>query len=276
MLDGGPGHLITNRGDPFAHVAPILLNADLTIGNLECAITRKGHAQDKTYTFKGPQEALPLIKKYFSAVSLANNHAGDWGPQGFADELTLLSERQIAWFGGGRDEREAHRPYVATVRGQTVAILGYNDYPPKSFAATPNRPGTAWFVERTVKSDIAATRAQTHADWIVLYLHWGEELENTPTTEQVALARRLIDAGADAIIGSHPHVTQTIEWYQSKPIVYSLGNFVFDYFPHDPPIWRSYILQLRLSKGNAPVLSTIDLELDAAGVPHLVNEAEVR
>jgi poly-gamma-glutamate synthesis protein (capsule biosynthesis protein) len=270
MLDGGPGHLITNNGDPFAYVAPILQSADITIGNLECAITSQGHAQDKPYTFKGPNAALPLIKKHFTAVSLANNHSGDWGPQGFADELTLLQSNEIAWFGGGRNERLARRPFVTTVRGQTIAVLGYNEFPPKSFAATANRPGTAWFIEKKVIQDIKDARQQTHADWVVLYLHWGEELEQAPTNQQVETAHRLIEAGADIIIGGHPHVTQTIEWYQSKPIVYSLGNFVFDYFPHDPPVWTSYILQLTLSKGNAPVLSTTELTLDAAGVPHLI------
>ena len=93
MLDGGPGHLIGNNGDPFAHTAEILLGSDMTVGNLECAITRKGHAEDKTYTFKGPQASLAVLKKYFTVLSLANNHSGDWGTAGFADELQLLRER---------------------------------------------------------------------------------------------------------------------------------------------------------------------------------------
>ena len=107
-----------------------------------------------------------------------------------------------------------------------------------------------------------------------LYLHWGEELEPQPTADQVSLAHRLLDAGADGIVGTHPHVTQTIEWYGDKPIVYSLGNFVFDYFPGDPAIWYSYILQFKLNPGSRPVLSTIPLELDAAGIPHLAGRAD--
>lgn len=270
MLDGGPGHLVTNQIDPFAHVAPFLLESDITIGNLECAITRKGHAQDKTYTFKGPLDSLPFIKKYFTAVSIANNHAVDWGKDGFADELTLLEESRIAWFGGGRNERESRRALVFTVRGRTIALLAYNGYPPRSFAATANEPGTAWLIEKNVIEDLKNTRQRAHADLVLLYLHWGEELEETPTAQQVELARRLIDAGADAIIGSHPHVTQTIEWYRERPIVYSLGNFMFDYFPHDPLIWTSYILQLTYTEASAPRLRTIPIELDPAGVPHVI------
>jgi hypothetical protein len=176
MLDGGPGHIVTNGGDPFAAVAPILRDADLTVGNLECAITRDGHAVDKPYTFKGTRKALPLLKKYFSAVSLANNHSGDWGRRGFADELTLLKETGLPWFGGGANEQEAHQPLVLTANGRRVALLGYNDFPPRSFAARRNSPGTAWLVEKDAVRDIQQARQQ--ADIVILFLHWGEELED--------------------------------------------------------------------------------------------------
>jgi poly-gamma-glutamate capsule biosynthesis protein CapA/YwtB (metallophosphatase superfamily) len=274
MLDGGPGHIVTNGGDPFAAVAPVLRDADLTVGNLECAITRDGHAVDKPYTFKGPESALPLLKKYFSAVSLANNHSGDWGRPGFADELTLLREAGLPWFGGGANQREARRPLILTANGRRVALLGYNDFPPRSFAARRNAPGTAWLVEKDVVRDIEQARQQ--ADTVILFLHWGEELDETPLPEQQALGRRLIDAGADAIIGSHPHVTQTIDWYKGRPIVYSLGNFLFDYFPTDPPVWKGWIVRLTFNAGAAdaadasPKLEKYGVELDPAGVPHLV------
>jgi poly-gamma-glutamate synthesis protein (capsule biosynthesis protein) len=269
MLDGGPGHIVTNGGDPFAAVAPILRDADLTVGNLECAITRDGHAVDKPYTFKGPKSALPLLKKYFSAVSLANNHSGDWGKRGFADELTLLQEAGLPWFGGGANEREAHRPLVLTANGRRVALLGYNNFPPRSFAARSNSPGTAWLVEKAVVLDIQQARRQ--ADIVILFLHWGEELEATPLPEQQALARRLIDAGADAIIGAHPHVTQTIDWYKGRPVVYSLGNFLFDYFPTDPPVWKGWIVKLTFGADASPKLEQYFVELDPAGIPHPVS-----
>jgi poly-gamma-glutamate synthesis protein (capsule biosynthesis protein) len=268
MLDGGPGHVVTNGGDPFAATAPLLRDADLTVGNLECAITRDGHAVDKPYTFKGTRKALPLLKKYFSAVSLANNHSGDWGKRGFADELTLLKETGLPWFGGGANQREAHRPMVLTANGRRVALLGYNNFPPRSFAARRNSPGTAWLVEKDVVRDIQ--RARQQADIVILFLHWGEELEEQPLPEQQALARRLIDAGADAIIGAHPHVTQTIDWYKGRPVVYSLGNFLFDYFPTDPPVWKGWIVKLTFSADASPKLEKYTVMLDPAGVPHFV------
>jgi poly-gamma-glutamate capsule biosynthesis protein CapA/YwtB (metallophosphatase superfamily) len=268
MLDGGPGHVVTNGGDPFAATAPLLQDADLTVGNLECAITREGHAVDKPYTFKGTRKALPLLKKYFSAVSLANNHSGDWGKRGFADELTLLKETGLPWFGGGANQREAHRPMVLTANGRRVALLGYNNFPPRSFAARRNSPGTAWLVEKDVVRDIQHARQQ--ADIVILFLHWGEELEEQPLPEQQALARRLVDAGADAIIGAHPHVTQTIDWYKGRPVVYSLGNFLFDYFPTDPPVWKGWIVKLTFGADVSPKLEKYTVELDPAGVPHSV------
>jgi poly-gamma-glutamate synthesis protein (capsule biosynthesis protein) len=198
---------------------------------------------------------------------LANNHALDWGVTGFVEELELLRKDGIHWFGGGHNLQQARKPYVFTARGRRVALLGYNDYPPRSFAATARRAGTAWLVEKDVVSDIRAAKATAGAELVFVYLHWGEELTDKPTKEQSRLARHLIDAGADAILGSHPHVTQTIEWYGGRPIVYSLGNFVFDYFPHDPSIWKSYIVRLEYDEGRPAKLSTLPVELDAAGLP---------
>lgn len=268
MLDGGPGHIVTTGGDPFANVATVLQDADLTIGNLECAIVKEGHAEDKPFTFRGPVKALPLLKKYFSAVSLANNHSGDWGKRGFLTELDLLRETGIPFFGGGANAREARRPLVLSARGKRIAFLGYSDYPPRRFAAGPSTPGTAWLVEKDAVRDIQQAKKQ--ADFVVLFLHWGEDLEPTVTPEQKTMGHALIDAGADAVIGGHPHLTQDEEWYKDKPIVYSIGNFVFDYFPYDPPVWKAWIVRLTLGKPGRAGLEKIDVELDPAGLPKLV------
>ena len=266
MLDGGPGHIVTNGGDPFAHVAAALADADLTVGNLECAIVKEGHAVDKPYTFRGPTAALPLLKQHFAAVSLANNHSGDWGKPAFLTGLALLRETRLPYFGGGRNAREARAPLVLTARGRRVALLGYNDFPPRAFAAGPASPGTAWLVEKDVLADIRTARAR--ADLVLLFLHWGEELEPNATPAQKAMARRFIEAGADAVVGSHPHVTQEIEWHHDRPIVYSLGNFVFDYFPYDPPLWKGWMAKLSFGRETRPVLDIIPVELDPAGIPH--------
>jgi poly-gamma-glutamate synthesis protein (capsule biosynthesis protein) len=112
--------------------------------------------------------------------------------------------------------------------------------------------------------------ARTRADLVVVFLHWGEDLEPEVSDEQKALARKFIDAGADAVIGGHSHLTQTVEWHKDRPIVYSLGNFVFDYFPYDPPVWKGWMVKLTFGKAERPGLDIIPVELDAAGLPHLV------
>jgi poly-gamma-glutamate capsule biosynthesis protein CapA/YwtB (metallophosphatase superfamily) len=269
MLDGGPGHVVTNGGDPFVGVASVLGKADLTIGNLECAIVKKGHAADKSFTFRGPEQALPVLKKYFSAVSLANNHSGDWGKQGFVTELELLQEYKLPWFGGGVNAREAHRPLMLEAAGKRIAFLGYSGYPPRSFAAGPSTPGTAWLVQKEAVRDIKRARAE--ADVVLLFLHWGDDLEPAVAPEQRALAHALLDAGADAIIGSHSHVTQEVEWYNDKPILYGIGNFLFDYFPHDPPVWTGWIVRLTFGRSSRPTLELIEVQLDPAGLPHLTS-----
>jgi poly-gamma-glutamate synthesis protein (capsule biosynthesis protein) len=268
MLDGGPGHVITSGGDPFANVASALRDADLTIANLECAIVKKGVSMDKVFTFRGPESALPLLKKYFSAVSLANNHSGDWGKEGFATELELLRETKLPYFGGGSNAHAARQPLVLSAGGKRVAFLGYNDFPPRAFAAGPAMPGTAWLVEKNAISDIKAARKQ--ADLVILFLHWGDDLVPAETPEQQTLAHHLIDAGADAVVGGHAHLTQGIEWYRDRPIVYSLGNFVFDYFPKDPPVWKGWIVKLTFGTSGRPLLERTNVELDPAGIPHLV------
>jgi poly-gamma-glutamate synthesis protein (capsule biosynthesis protein) len=267
MLDNGPGHLLTNGEDPFAPTAATLRDADFTLGNLECVITRHGYPVEKPYVFKGPRAALPLLKKYFTAVSLANNHSGDWGPAGFADELALLREHGIAYFGGGANQAEARKPLLLEAQGKRIAVLAFCDYPPRSFAATSTRPGSAWLTPKRVIEAIHDARTRLRADYVLLFLHWGIELQEQPEPYEREMARSFIEAGADAIIGGHPHVTQTIEWLHGKPIVYSLGNYLFDYYPGDPRLWTAWMARLTL--GDSIGLELFHLELDPAGVPRL-------
>ena len=269
MLDGGPGHLITTGGDPFADVAAVLKDADLTIANLECAVTTDGEVVRKSYTFKAPKSALPILTRYFSAVSLANNHSADWGSRGLVNELTLLNEAKLPHFGGGVNLAQAREPLIMTRNGLRVAFLGYNGFHLSAYAAGRSTPGVAPLDEAVMLADIKGARTKNHADLVILVLHWGVELEAQPTPEQQALARRLIDAGADAIIGGHPHVTQTIEWHKGHPIIYSLGNFVFDYFPTDPPVWLGWIARLTIGEPEGVKVETRDVEMDPEGVPHL-------
>ena len=159
-------------------------------------------------------------------------------------------------------------------KGVRMALLAYNGFPPRSFAATDKRPGVAWLVEEEVLADIRAARTRQRADVVIPYIHWGVEETEAPTREQKALARRLIDGGASAVVGHHPHVIQTVDVYKGRPIVYSLGNFVFDYFPSDPAVWIGWVVRLDCTKSGAVDLETFALQIDKAGTPHLLPEGD--
>jgi poly-gamma-glutamate synthesis protein (capsule biosynthesis protein) len=189
------------------------------------------------------------------------------------EELTLLEKARLPYFGGGRDREEAYRPLILERNGRRIALLGYNDFPPKSFEAGPQRPGIAWLTPAEAVAGVKAARDTYHADLVIPVLHWGEELIPKPDESQQRLARALIDAGADAVIGGHPHVTQTVERYRGRPIVYSLGNFVFDYYPGDPAVWTGWVVRLSFSKTSPTEMEIFVVELDSAGIPHLASRS---
>lgn len=277
MLADGPGRLIRSGQDPFRHVASALTGADMTIGNLECVVASKGKPEIKPYTFRAPRQSLRLLKKYFSAVSLANNHSGDFGKGAFSEMLNLLEQHQIPYFGGGRHLRAAHQAYIREIRGKRIAILGYNGFFPRSFEALDDAPGIAWLDEDMVQEAIQHTKQALAVDFLIVYPHWGWEYQKLASPRQRKMARLMIDAGADAVVGGHPHVTQDIELYRGKPIFYSLGNFVFDGF-HDHDTRTGWLLELRLKQTGGVSWRINEVSIDAKGVPRIagVIEPEVK
>ncbi len=266
MLADTPGKLVRAGKDPFRHFADLLKNADLSIGNLECVISAKGTAIDKPYTFRAPKQALPLLKKYFSAVSVANNHTGDFGKAAFADMLDTLERHAIPYFGGGRTLRDAHRPFVKEIKGRRIGILGYNGFFPRSFEALDDSPGNAWLDEDFVVHGIRQAKEAYGVDFLIVYPHWGWEYQKLASPRQRQMARLMIDSGADAVIGGHPHVTQDIEIYRGKPVFYSLGNFVFDGFSDDDTR-TGWALQMTLASDGTLEWRLREARIDRLGVP---------
>jgi poly-gamma-glutamate synthesis protein (capsule biosynthesis protein) len=264
MLDTRPGKLIAAGRDPFDAFAPLFRQADVVVGNLECVIATKGTPVKKPWTFRAHPRCVPVLARHFHAVSLANNHTGDFGPDAFAEGLDLLSGN-VPVFGGGRNSAEARAPLVIERNGLRIALLGYNEFKPRSFEAGPERPGVAWLTEAETVADIH--QARTRADVVIPFLHWGWEGYPAPEERQRDLARRLIDAGADAVVGGHPHVTQGAELYRGRPIVYSLGNFLFDGFSK-PPELAGWVLRLTVAKEGVLKWDVVTARLDEDGVPH--------
>lgn len=274
MLDEIPGKVIKSGRDPLAPFATILKNADIRIGNLECVVASKGTPEpDKPYTFRAHPRTLKILKRHFDAVALANNHSGDFGPEAFAEMLTLLKQQKIEYFGGGNNLAEAHHPLIIERKGLKIALLAYNEFFPRSFEADFDKPGIAWSEDEQVQWDIRRAREVYHADLVIPVMHWGWEHEPLASERQRQLAQLMIDAGADAVVGGHPHVTQNIEQYRGKPIFYSLGNFVFDGFS-DPANNTGWLLRLELDRQGVSAWRTIVGHQDKEGTPHPAKPTE--
>ncbi len=272
MLDDGPGKTIAAGGDPLAPFEAILKDADYRIGNLECPIATVGQPFDnKIYSFRADPRVLKVLQGRFDALSLANNHSGDYGQEAFLETMQHLDQAGIQHMGGGRNLSEAHKPLWITAKGMRVAILAYNEFKPRSFEAGANWPGIAWSEDTQVISDIRAAKA-AGADHVIPFMHWGWEREPAPTERQQTLARRMIDEGASAVVGGHPHVTQGAEIYQDKPIIYSLGNFVFDGFDL-PAAKRGWILRMTLDRQGVSFWNTVVAEMDDTGTPYPLSGA---
>ena len=160
-------------------------------------------------------------------VTLANNHILDFGPEGITDSIKALDGAGIRHVGAGENREQAERLEILEVNGKRIGFLGTSRvYMSADWAAGPEHPGvfSTYDPARAVE---AIKTARGQCDYLVVYVHWGVERETEPKDYQRAMGHQYIDAGADLVIGSHPHVLQPVEYYNGKPIVYSLGNFVF-------------------------------------------------
>ena len=230
MLSRTVGLRMKESGDwslPFRLIASDLSGADLRYCNLECPISDRGSNRYHLYSFRADPRALEGLKTArFDVVSQANNHAYDWGPEALLDSMDRLRQAGIKPVGAGQNILAAHYPLLVHLGSLRIAFLAYVNIDPKGAAAGIDRPGVAWLDAPQALTDIRFARPL--ADVVIVCPHWGVEYALRPTSEQVSLAHAMIDAGADMVVGSHPHVVQLIENYHNHWIAYSLGNFIFD------------------------------------------------
>ena len=268
VLDDTAGKIIELGGDPFSDFADYFAGADIRITNLECVVSTRGQANDKMYTFQAHPRVIPVLQKHFDAVTLANNHSGDFGPDAFAQMLSLLKESGLAQVGGGMNLKQAHTPLVFTRNGWRIAVLSYNEFHPRSFEAGFDIPGVAWSEDQQVVEDIQTARRIHHADLVIPVMHWGWENERTANPRQRQLAKLMIDAGADAVIGGHPHVTQDVSVYKGRPIIYSVGNFVMK--ETDNAFQRqAWVLKMYLDKRGVTRFETLPVKINMEGIPSI-------
>lgn len=203
--------------------------ADIFMVNQEFPFTQRGAAAaDKQFTFRLPESRMHLLQEMgVDIVTLANNHILDFGEEGLLDSCKALDEAGIAYVGGGEDFARASALKTITIGQKIIGFLGTSRvYMDASWAAGNGHPGVFSTYDATLPLE-AIKEARQQCDFLVVYVHWGVERETVPKDYQRTMGRAYIDAGADLVVGSHPHVLQEMEEYNGKMIVYSLGNFVF-------------------------------------------------
>ena len=221
------GRGIADESQPFVAVAPWLRSADLTLGNLECVISQGGSPQPGPYRLRAPLSATATLRDAgFDVLGLANNHALDFGPGGVAETVARLREAGIAAVGAGPDSEAATRPLIREVDGVRLAFLAFNAVPDPEDGSEDTGWTRAVWDRAQATATVAAARPE--ADGVIVSVHWGYEYDLRPHPAQRDAAQALLDAGADLVIGHHPHVVQGTQTNGSRFVAYSLGNFVFD------------------------------------------------
>ncbi|PKM91305.1 hypothetical protein CVU82_01760 [Candidatus Falkowbacteria bacterium HGW-Falkowbacteria-1] len=228
----GVERMVKAKGDinyPFLEIKDYLKNSDLVFANLETPITEGREISDFEMVFRSnPGTEQALKDAGFSIMSLANNHTPNFGERGLLDTFACLDRVNIVYSGAGKNNEEADAPVYIERKGIRFAFLSYNDFDvvPAYYEASENRAGTAFM--RIEKMNENVKKAKENSDFVIISMHSGTEYVDNPNNSQINFAHSAIDAGADMVIGHHPHVVQTVEEYKGKFIFYSLGNFVFD------------------------------------------------
>jgi len=265
-----------NINYPLLKIQDYLKTGDIVFGNLETPITAGRDIVDFEMVFRSnPGTEIALKQSGFSILSLANNHTPNFGNKGLMDTMKYLDSEGIKHIGAGKDNQEANRPVFMEVKGIKFAFLAYNDLDvvPASYEGGINHPGTAFM--RVEKMTEAVKEAKTKADYVIVSMHSGTEYVNNPNDSQIKFAHEAIDAGADIIIGHHPHVVQTVEQYKGKYIFYSLGNFIFDQ-PQSSDTKEGLTVKVNFSKSEIGKISLVPIAMENFAQPTIPADAKTK
>lgn len=229
MMDRGVENSVSLNGGDFSFLfekADFLKEADVSFGNLEGPISDKGKNMGSSNSFRFEPKSLgALIEAGLDVLSVANNHAGDWGRTAFEDSLRRLKEGNIVAVGGGLNSEDAVRVKIVEKNGIKLGFLGFSDVGPNWMKAEEDKPGVS-----IAGDDLGflVGQAAKQVDILVVSFHFGEEYKDMSNDRQKYLAHLAVDNGAKIVVGHHPHVVQEVENYKGTVIAYSLGNFIFD------------------------------------------------
>lgn len=223
--------LAANASGLLNPIEPVLRRADLALVNLETAVTGGGSPTPKAFVFRTPATAFAALRSGgVDVASMANNHGLDYGEAGLRDSLTAAGRYRFPVVGIGLSAKQAYRPFRRTINGQRIAVIGatqvLDDELISAWTAGPGKPGlaSAKDVPRLLQEVRAARKT---SDTVVVFLHWGIELEQCPSSDQRTLAKQLVAAGADVVVGGHAHRVQGVGLMGRALVGYGLGNFVW-------------------------------------------------
>jgi poly-gamma-glutamate capsule biosynthesis protein CapA/YwtB (metallophosphatase superfamily) len=249
MMTGNVAKVMDAKGNdyPLSQFMPILKKSDLVIANLETAVGTSGILEEKSYAFQTDSALLSLFDPLRGKLlfSLANNHGMD---ADLSETMRELDRLDYTYVGVGNNREEAFQPYVKTINGVSVAVIAASRVIPFArWTAGENKSGMASaYVDEPLLRVVREWKKQV--DYVIVYFHWGEELADQPNQVQLDLEEKVIKAGANLVIGSHPHVLQGIRWNDKKQLTaYSMGNFVFT-TSTTPKANDTMALEIRLSK----------------------------
>jgi len=286
MLDRGVKNMVDKHGDgdfrfPFLKIADYLNEADIVFGNLESVISDKGAKVGSIYSFRAEPEAIDgLVSAGFNIVSVANNHVFDYGRLAMEDNFLRLREAGIAYVGGGFSEEEAYSPVIKEIENgsasspQTkIAFLAYTNLGSPHWVAKGENSGIAWLEKERMEKDIK--EAKNLADLIIVSFHYGDEYQLKPNQFQISVSQAAIDAGANLVIGHHPHVVQPVEKYNKGHIAYSLGNFIFDQ-DFSKETMRGLMLKVIVQEGEIKDVIPVETKINQYYQPEIVAKEELK
>ena len=272
-LWGGDYHKV------FAN-ADFLKEPDLMFANLEGPVSERGANVGSIYSFRFDPVVFSVLKDVgFDVLSMANNHIGDWGMLALEDTITLGKEQGFEMVGGGIGYEDAIKPEIHEVKGLKVGYVGFSDFGPASVilsgemgiladAKSVLKAGVLSASDPNLSTIIADAKKQV--DILVISFHFGDEYQPLSNARQQRFARTSIDAGADIVVGHHPHVEEETEEYNGGLIAYSLGNFVFDqYFSKET--MRGIKLDVIVTKQGIESFSTSTIQLNANYQPSVLD-----
>ena len=242
---------------------------DLTMINLECAVSNLGSPVPKEFNFSCDPNALPAARAAgVEVANLGNNHSYDYGPDAVVDSRRNLVRAGIAPVGAGKDPAEATKPALFTIKGWRIAVVGIDEVvdPYPDAVAAPGHPGTACGhdVGCILRAIHAADRK---ADLVIVVIHWGVELDTQPRDYQVDQAHEFIRAGADIIFGSHSHRLEPMSTYEGHPIFWGLGNFVWPHLSDEGS--TTAVAEVRVGPRGAFHARLIPAYIGSSGHPEL-------